>query len=156
MPVLPVLIRYDSGGGSGRGAAAASVAAAAAGAALAAVALGSAGPGGVGVAVAGAAVVTAALLAGALDGRGGVSPCWESIDASWHLLLMLAQPFHRVICYEVRPMTSCIITFNYTHTYSLGGAPGKSHAMVGTRKPVVHLAPSTLALSTTLCSCPCS
>ena len=96
VPVLPVLIRYDSGGGSGGGAAAAGVAAAAAGAALAAVALGSAGPGGVGVAVAGAAVVTAALLAGALDGRGGVSPCWESIDASWHLLLMLAQPFHTV------------------------------------------------------------
>jgi hypothetical protein len=30
-----------------------------------------------------------------------VSPCWESITAPQHLLLVMCEPVHSVICYEV-------------------------------------------------------
>lgn len=33
---------------------------------------------------------------------GKVAPAWESIDALWHVFLMLAN-LHQVTCYEVRP-----------------------------------------------------
>jgi peptidoglycan/LPS O-acetylase OafA/YrhL len=86
---------------SSRTLAAATVAGAAAAAAAAATAAGgAAATAGVAAAVAGAAA--AVLVSGALSGKGGVSPSWESIDATRHLLLMLCQPFHTVACYEVR------------------------------------------------------
>jgi hypothetical protein len=54
-----------------------------------------------GAAAAATAAAAAVLVSGALSGKGGVSPSWESIDATRHLLLMLCQPFHTVACYEV-------------------------------------------------------
>lgn len=108
VPVLPTVIHYHtSRGGDGLScstaprslAAAAVVAAAAAASGLAASCGAAAGAtAAAGVAAAGIAAV---LGGSALAGVGGVSPCWESIEATRHLLLMMCQPFHTVTCYEV-------------------------------------------------------
>lgn len=106
--MLPTIIHYNCGSAaenstwrSSRSLAAAAVAAAAAMAAAAATAAGG-GPHAAGIAATAAAAAAAVLVSGALSGKGGVSPCWESMDATRHLLLMLCQPFHTVECYEVR------------------------------------------------------
>jgi len=111
VPVLPTIIHYRCGSAAensssrrssttSRALAAAAVAAAAAMAAVAAAAAGGAAQA-AGIAATAAAAAAAVLVSGALSGKGGVSPCWESMDATRHLLLMLCQPFHTVECYEV-------------------------------------------------------
>jgi hypothetical protein len=108
VPVLPTIIHYYTSSGSNdlccssaaRVLAAAAVAAAAAAAAGLAVSSG-ASSGAAAAAGLAAAGVAAVLGGSALMGVGGVSPTWESIDATRHLLLMMCQPFHTVTCYEV-------------------------------------------------------
>jgi hypothetical protein len=108
VPVLPTIIHYHTSSGSNdlccssaaRALAAAAVAAAAAAAAGLAVSSG-ASSGAAAAAGLAAAGVAAVLGGSALMGVGGVSPTWESIDATRHLLLMMCQPFHTVTCYEV-------------------------------------------------------
>jgi hypothetical protein len=108
VPVLPTIIHYHTSSGANdlccssaaRALAAAAVAAAAAAAAGLAASNG-AGSGAAAAAGLAAAGVAAVLGGSALMGVGGVSPTWESIDATRHLLLMMCQPFHTVTCYEV-------------------------------------------------------
>lgn len=111
VPVLPTIIHYRCGSAAddrssrhsslrSRALAAAAVAVAAAMAAAVALAAGGS-QAAAGIAAVAAAAAAAVLVSGALSGKGGVSPCWESMDATRHLLLMLCQPFHTVECYEV-------------------------------------------------------
>lgn len=109
VPVLPTIIHYHTSSSSSddthcsttaRITAAAAVAAAATAAAGLAAFCG-AGAGTATAAGLAAAGVAAVLGGSALMGVGGVSPTWESIDATRHLLLMMCQPFHTVTCYEL-------------------------------------------------------
>lgn len=120
--MLPTIIHYHTSSSSSddthcsttaRITAAAAVAAAATAAAGLAAFCG-AGAGTATAAGLAAAGVAAVLGGSALMGVGGVSPTWESIDATRHLLLMMCQPFHTVTCYEVRGHADFVLRFAHT------------------------------------------
>ena len=76
-------------------------------------------------------------------GPDRVSPAWESIDALWHMFLMLATPTHSITAYEVRcqsncctrPAESCKIS-SYT---VLGGPDSLQHVAGPTQMPPQRL-----------------